>query len=226
MTLRPSARETENSIETIGMVLKTSPVGEADRRVVLLTRELGKISAFARGARRSRSQLTGQTAVFSFGSFRFYRGRDSYVLTEANIDHYFDSLSADVESACYGSYFMEVLDDLTREGSDGSLPLLLGYYSLRALEKGAVPKPLVKAVFELRLIMQEGVFRGLPDDTKVHPAMRRAVSYIEQEPLSKLFSFTLEEEPLLELTHFADTERNRFFQHSFTSLTILDALNR
>ncbi len=226
MTSRPSARETENNIETIGMVLKTSPVGEADRRVVLLTREMGKISAFARGVRRSRSALSGQTVPFCFGTFRFYRGRDSYVLTEANIDHYFESLSDDVEKACYGSYFLEVLDDLTREGNDGSLPLLLGYYSLRALEKGSLPRPLVKAVFELRLIVQEGVFRGLPDDRQYHPAMRRAVSFIEHEPLSKIYSFTLEEEPLRELVRFADAERDRFFQHPFSSLSVLDALNR
>ena len=122
--------------------------------------------------------------------------------------------------------YLEVLDDLTREGNDGSLPLLLGYYSLRALEKGTLPRPLVKAVFELRLIVQEGVFRGLSDDMQCHPAMRRAVSFIEHEPLSKIYSFTLDEEPLRELIRFADAERNRFFQHPFSSLTILEALQK
>ena len=53
-----------DQIKVRGMVISSSPIGENDKRVVLLTKEKGKISAFVRGERRPGNHLMAARESF------------------------------------------------------------------------------------------------------------------------------------------------------------------
>jgi DNA repair protein RecO (recombination protein O) len=138
------------------MVLTVMPIGDYDKRITILTRERGKVTAFARGARRPQSQLLAATSPFSFGEFELYEGKTAYNLTRATIHNYFRELTADVDAAYTGFYFLEFAEYFCQENNDEKEMLRLLYQSLRALESPAYENRLVRAVFELKAMTVNG----------------------------------------------------------------------
>ena len=143
-------------IKLTGMVLVSMPVGEQDRRLTILTKERGKISAFAKGARKPTSPLLGCSQPFAFGEFILYEGKSSYNVVSAEITNYFSELRQDVEAIYYGMYFCEFCCYMTKENLEAGEPLKLLYMSLRALSKPSLDKRLVRRVFELRFMAVNG----------------------------------------------------------------------
>lgn len=143
-------------VTVTGMVISASPIGEYDKRVVILTKEKGKLSAFAKGARRPTSPLAGVTAPCAFGTFILYEGRTSNTIHSAEISNYFAELRMDVEAAYYAFYFLEFADYYTREANDEREMLKLLYQTMRVLTKRTVPLPLVRYIFELKAVSING----------------------------------------------------------------------
>ena len=210
--------------EITGMVLKAEPMNDFDRRVVFLTKERGKISAFARGARKQNSKLLAATNPFCFGTFKLYEGTTSYNVMEAEVTNYFEGLRGDYEGAFYGMYFLEVMDYYTRENNDEKEMLKLLYQSLRALMHEGLSNVLVRYIFEMKAMVINGEFPGMPAEGKWEESTRYAVSYIAGSGIEKLYTFTVTPPVLQELKQIADTYRARFVDRSFKSLEIVDNL--
>ncbi|MCM1185398.1 MAG: DNA repair protein RecO [Lachnoclostridium sp.] len=207
-----------------GMILKQMPVGEYDRRICLLTKERGKISAFAKGARRPNSRLAAASNPFCFGTFKLYEGRNSYTVADAEIQNYFEELMTDYEGAYYGMYFAEVADYYTRENNDEREMLKLLYQSLRALCSPALKNPLVRVIFELKAIAVNGEYPGAPVGKKLAESTLYALNYIEKTPVEKLYTFTVTDEIFKELQSVSTEYCRRFMDGSFKSLEILTTL--
>ena len=145
------------SITVTGIILSAQPIGEYDRRIVLLTKEKGKISAFAKGVRRPTAMLAGCSQPFVFGKFTLYEGRSSYTLQAVEAENFFAELRNDLEAVYYGVYFCEFAEAVTREGLPAKEELKVLYRSLGALLKKSIGSELVRAIFELKMLSVGGI---------------------------------------------------------------------
>lgn len=202
-----------------GMVLSSGPVNDYDRRVVILTKERGKITAFAKGARRQGSRMLASTDQFCFGSFKVYEGRTAYNLVEATISNYFEELRGDYEKTCLGMYFLEFASYYTRENNDEIEMLKLLYQSIRAILKPSLDDRLVRVIFELKAFVVNGEFPPPPPGLS-DPA-RYTVDFIVKTPVESLYTFAVSEQVLGELSALSEDYRKRFIDRKFKSLDFL-----
>ena len=182
-------------VELTGMIIKTMPVREYDKRLVILTGEAGKITAFARGARRMGGKLMGTTEPFCFGCFKLFPGKDAYTLTETDISRFFEELRSDYDAYAYGSYFLEIADYYTRENMEAYEEINLIYASLAALISGRFDRRLVRSAYEIRSLVIAGEYPGVPDSIRLSDPAAYGINRIVESPLHGLYSFMVYEGP-------------------------------
>ena len=214
----------QDFLEVTGIVLRSAAVGEYDRVVTILTTGKGKISAFARNARKLNNRFMAAVSPFCFGKFKLYAGRNSYTIAEAEITNYFETLRNDLESAYYGMYFLEVADFYTRENNDEAEMLKLLYQSLRALLHQNLDNRLVRLVYECKAMAVNGEFPGVPGDGKLSESAAYTLEFIALTAPEKLYTFMVTESVLLELQEVAAKYREKIWGHHFKSLEMLESL--
>jgi len=209
-----------------GIVLQSAPYGEYDRRLLLLTKEAGKITAFARGARKPTSPLVAATTAFNMGTFSLYPGRTAYTLSSAEIREYFSAVKSDLDASCYGAYFMELAGYYGRENLDAAEMLNLLYVTMKALENPALPNRLVRCVYETRMMVINGEFptQAAEDDEALGKSGVYAMKYAIAAPLGKLFTFTVKDDVLARMAKLVDGIRERTVDTKMKSLEILEMM--
>jgi len=106
---------TQRSFRLEAVVLRHSDWGEADRLLILYTRERGKVRAIAKGARKVKSRKAGHLEPFTRVTLQLARGRDLLIVTQAETIDAYQPLREDLLKTGYASYLAELLDRFTYE---------------------------------------------------------------------------------------------------------------
>ncbi len=148
-------------VETEAIVLRTHRLGEADKIVSLLTRQLGRVRAVARGAMSLRGRFGSALEPLSYIRLWIYdrEGRDLQRVSSAEVLESFFEMQKDYRIQVAAQYLSEVTEHFLpeRELNERAFRLLL--VVLRALKRfGEVNRPLL--FFDYWLLRLSGF---LPD---------------------------------------------------------------
>jgi DNA repair protein RecO (recombination protein O) len=137
------------------VVLRQTPLGEADRILTLYAPDLGKIRAVAKGVRRTKSKLAGNLELLNQVSVSLSEGRNLDIVNESEVIQSFRSFKEDLERVSKAIYVAELVDGFSIEQS-GNFPLYqLLIHTLEWMSRAQNAELLLR-YFESRLLDYTG----------------------------------------------------------------------
>lgn len=143
-------------VKTRAIVLKTQDIKENDKLVWAYTEDLGKITLYVKGAKKSKSKLFTITNSFSYSEAVVYKGKSFYHLNEGTLIDSFNEVMDDLDSLLTASYFSELTDIATveEEKSENIFKLLVASFYL--LKSKSIDQDLLARAYELKLLNLTG----------------------------------------------------------------------
>lgn len=142
-----------NHQRVAGVVVRRVPFKESDLIVTLITEEMGKISAIARGARKSKKRFGATLDNFAHSTFELseHRKGDLHNLLSAQTLDIYAKLNFDLASVAHAGYVTEITRELLpQEFPEPEIYRLLAHFLNTLDAEGATSLRLRK--FEMRLL--------------------------------------------------------------------------
>jgi DNA repair protein RecO (recombination protein O) len=161
-----------------GIVLRSYPFGEADRVVVLLSPNRGKLRTVAKGIRKTKSRFGGRLEPFTHVDLVLYEGRNLDTITQVGVIEPFPRLRTDLDAVVAAATMVEAADAVAQEEEASVRLFLLLQRGLKALEGGMRGNDLITSYL-----------LKLADVVGVAPALSRCASCGRVDGLHR-FSFS------------------------------------
>ena len=80
------------------------------------------------------------------------------------------------------------------ENKDASDEVELLYYAIRAIEQGKISKELIRRVYELKMLVYEGIYKTSNKLNTDNEVIKYTWDFVVNTPSNKLFSFILNDD--------------------------------
>jgi DNA repair protein RecO (recombination protein O) len=146
-------------LKTDGIVIKKTDHSEADRSLILFTKNFGKININVSGIRKSKKRHLNGTDFLGVSNFIFYKKDEYYILSSFELVDTFFNLRQDLEKLNISFYFLEILNSILVENETRSKLYKLLLSSLKFLDKNKEPirNYVLLSYFLIFLIEEEGI---------------------------------------------------------------------
>lgn len=142
---------------TSALLLRAVDFGEADRIVTLLTPDLGRVSALARGARRSRRRFGGALEPFGLLQVELAETRgELYRLTQATLRHAWRGVLGDLRKMTLGGAALQLLREVTASRHADVELFRVCCQALEGLDRAAQAEEAWWIGFQVRIMALQG----------------------------------------------------------------------
>lgn len=147
--------------ELNGIIIKSINYSDNDKILTVFTKEEGKVSIIAKGARRKKSKISAQTDIFTYTYFCCYPGKTLYTMKNCEYIKSFNGLQYDLERILFANYVCELMNIFYEDKMEEIISFNLLYFTLGLIEKEDVNNlSIITLAFMLKLL---GITGLIPD---------------------------------------------------------------
>jgi DNA repair protein RecO (recombination protein O) len=140
-----------------GIVIRSTDYGESHKIVAIFTREAGKISGVARGAKKPNSRLSAISQLFIYAHFLMQAGRGLGTLQQGEIISSFKGIKEDIFKTAYTAYIAEMVDKSMPDKEPNPYLFELLLQTFQYIDEGLDPDVLT-FIFEMKMLSVLGLY--------------------------------------------------------------------
>lgn len=167
-----------------GIALRSVNYGEGNKLLDIFTKEKGKLTVIARGAREIKKTKGNITELFSRMNYNLFKGKEFYYLNQSSVIESYSGIREDIDKISFASYIAEMTNSsLEIEEENEKLYLLLDK-TFKMFSEGLIDYKKLLFAYQIKMISLIG-YKPLLKPVRENISPPLYFSYDTGEILSK-----------------------------------------